>query len=304
MADLIALDVEEDEYSYDKTTYDELVAAFLENEATRQEIEAMRELYPEALNLVCRDWDVVLRNSSVFNKWESLAFKLTETIRVPNQFVCYKFPAQHHAKLLLVCEILYGVSRKVNAQANNKNKTKKNFDICRTGPIQLLTKAFAKFRNYNCYNYATVLLPNCNNIHVGCHAQTFRETKTSFSVSNVKLFNGTKAGKVTPIFLESKNLKSFVGVAIVDLTGFTGFKDNFNTIKLSGVCHKLLITMRSCLQNKLDGEDIIFDIDPQESDKRKREEEFDVLVPENIVPPSFFASTYQISKKSRFIEDK
>jgi hypothetical protein len=301
MSDVIV----EDQYSYDKDAYNQLIASFIGNESTRREVETMQNLCPKALNLVRDDWENVLKNSSIFKNWASNKFVLSESIKVPNQYVCYKIPSQYHVKILLVCEILYGVSR--NTQNDDVKKVKRHIDIIQSGPIQELVKAFANLRNHKYFNYASVFLPTCNNMHSECNAQSYRKTKTSFCLFDVKLFDGVRAGKVTPIFIESKKLKNFVGIAVLELTGITCFRENFNTIKLSGACKKLLLTVRNCLRKEEFGaEGILFDVDPEgkTDEEREYESHASYLIPDNIVQP-FFNNSYQVSKKVKLmIDDK
>jgi hypothetical protein len=312
---------EEDQYSYDKTTYNQLVRQFATNEILAAEIDELKKKFPEAINLVREDWEEVLKNNAIFSKWKTEKFKLIkprpQKINNP-AYTRDNIPAPCCMSLILVCGILYEKAAANDAAATSSKKEPKRLriDLVYTGPIQELVKAFAACREYDCYNYASVFLPSCRNVHDKCYAESRRNTKKTFCVYDVRFYNGEKVKKTTPTYLESRNLKSFVGVVVVDLKGITRFGREHNTIKLNGDCRKIVMTTKGCLINKIitgeDDDDIFDEKDiPLFSNTNKRgfeetreyETPVSHLLPDSIAaaaPSLFEAANYQFAKKHRF----
>jgi hypothetical protein len=315
----------EDQYSYDKTTYNQLIRKFVNNEILAAEIAELKKEYPEATDLVREDWEEVLKNNAIFNKWKTEKFTLIKPPPPKNNNPAYtrdNMPAPCCMSFILICGILYEKAADSNANdaaaTSSKKETKRmRIDLVYTGPIQELVKAFAACREYDCYNYASVFLPSCRNVHDKCFAESRRNTKKSFCIYKVRFYNGEKVKKTTPTYLESRNLKSFVGVVVVDLKGITRFGKAHNIIKLNGDCRKIVMTTQGVLFNNIitgEEDDDIFDekdIPLFSNNKRgfdeTREYETHVshLLPDSIAAaaaqPLFeAAANYQFAKKHRY----
>jgi hypothetical protein len=330
----------EELYAYNKDVYDNIVRLFLENDVMKKEIEFMKQKHPNALYLVCENWEEVLKNSAIYKHWNSTRFNLYPYERSKNYQFNY-FPKQYQLKLLVVIgEINFDRSsppqprRKQQQQQQQepiiREQGKNTFKMKQTGPIEELLKAYCSFRKKKYYNYASVKFPDCGMAHRYCGQQSMIPTKNTFCCSIVRFYNGNKISGMTPAYLEWGNFRNLIGVCVVNLVGITCFNENFETLKLSGEASTLSMSSYFCMTSDFvqeENTDDFFDVDYFQMKKPKFVEDSaaaegeqqqygdddddddddgtDVkfLIPENMIQPPDFSTPYKVTKKKLAIQN-